>query len=182
MKRGEWKVDVNIGFWKCWAIFRADTKSISWSSRNEMICPFWWLAAAGINVHFEFWWSFSTITDYLWLKNWRERKTLPTLFSLGNLGSSEISFVAKCVNSLQLWSFDRISIERLHKISRHSFYPFPISQCLKISPNVALENFEFWHFPPIFDLLKLTCLVTLFGHKLQFFKNSPKWTIFGIFN
>ena len=42
MKRGEWKVDVNIGFWKCWAIFRADTKSISWSSRNEMICPFWW--------------------------------------------------------------------------------------------------------------------------------------------
>ena len=118
MKRGEWKVDVNIGFWKCWAIFRADTKSISWSSRNEMICPFWWLAAAGINVHFEFWWSFSTITDYLWLKNWRERKTLPTLFSLGNLGSSEINFVAKCVNSLQLWSFDRkLNIERLHKDS-----------------------------------------------------------------
>ena len=40
----------------------------------------------------------------------------------------------------------------------------------------------FWHFPPIFVLLKLTCLVTLFDHKLQVFKNSPKWTIFGIFN
>ena len=27
----------------------------------------------------------------------------------------------------------------------------------------------------------LTCLVTLFDRKLQVFKNSPKWTIFGIF-
>ena len=42
--------------------------------------------------------------------------------------------------------------------------------------------FQFWHFLPIFDLLKLTCLVTLFDRKLQVFKNSPKWTIFGIFN
>ena len=35
----------------------------------------------------------------------------------------------------------------------------------------------FWHFPPIFVLLKLKCLVTLFDRKLHFFKNSPKWTI-----
>ena len=28
----------------------------------------------------------------------------------------------------------------------------------------------------------LSCLVTLFDRKLQVFKNSPKWTIFGIFN
>ena len=33
-----------------------------------------------------------------------------------------------------------------------------------------------------FVLLKLTCLVTLFGRKLWVFKNSPKWTIFDIFN
>ena len=26
------------------------------------------------------------------------------------------------------------------------------------------------------------CLVTLLDRKLQLFKNSPKWTIFGIFN
>ena len=51
--------------------------------------------------------------------------------------------------------------------------------CLKTTQNVASE---FWHFPPIFILLKLTCLVTLFDRKLQVFKNSPKWTIFGIFN
>ena len=53
------------------------------------------------------------------------------------------------------------------------------SHCLKIIQNVA---FQFWPFPPIFVLLKLTCLVTLFDRKLQFLKNSPKWTIFGIFN
>ena len=51
-------------------------------------------------------------------------------------------------------------------------------QCLKITQNVA---FEFWHFPPIFVLLKVTCLVTLFDRKLQLFKNSPKWTLFGTF-
>ena len=28
----------------------------------------------------------------------------------------------------------------------------------------------------------MTCLVTLFDHKLTVFKNSPKLTIFGIFN
>ena len=41
---------------------------------------------------------------------------------------------------------------------------------------------KFWHFPPIFVQLKMTCLVTLFDRKLQVFKNSPNWTIFGIFN
>ena len=46
----------------------------------------------------------------------------------------------------------------------------PSAQCLKITQNVA---FEFWYFPPIFVLLKLTCLVTLFDRKLQVFKNSP---------
>ena len=37
-------------------------------------------------------------------------------------------------------------------------------------------------FSTIFVLLKVACLVTLFDRKLQVFKNSPKWTIFGIFN
>ena len=45
-----------------------------------------------------------------------------------------------------------------------------------------MSHLNFWHFPPIFVLLKLTCLVTLFDRKLQIFKNSPKWTILGIFN
>ena len=36
-----------------------------------------------------------------------------------------------------------------------------------------------WQF---FLFLKLPCLVTLHYPKLQVFKNSPKWTIFGIFN
>ena len=43
--------------------------------------------------------------------------------------------------------------------------PIPVSpkaQCLKITQNVAFE----WHFPSILDLLKLTCLVTLFDRKL----------------
>ena len=41
--------------------------------------------------------------------------------------------------------------------------------------------FSFGLFRQFFVLLKLTCLVTLFDRKLQFFKNSPNWTIFDIF-
>ena len=41
-----------------------------------------------------------------------------------------------------------------------------MSHCLKITQNVAFEFLTFWHFPPIFVLLKLTCLVTLFDRKL----------------
>ena len=53
------------------------------------------------------------------------------------------------------------------------------AQCLKITQNVS---FEFWHFQPIFTLLKFTCLVTLFDRKLQVFKYWSKCTIFVIFN
>ena len=40
------------------------------------------------------------------------------------------------------------------------------------------SNCRIW----IFQILKVTCLVTLFDHKLQIYKKSPKYTIFGIFN
>ena len=36
--------------------------------------------------------------------------------------------------------------------------------------------------PFLYVLLQLTCLVTLFDRKLQVSKNSPKWTISGIFS
>ena len=53
---------------------------------------------------------------------------------------------------------------------------------MKITQNVVFEFLNFVHFPPIFVLLNLTCLVTLFDRKLQVFKNSPKLTILGIIN
>ena len=46
-----------------------------------------------------------------------------------------------------------------------------VPHCLKITQNVV---FEFWRFPPIFVVLKLTCLVTLFDCKLQVFKKLAK--------
>ena len=51
------------------------------------------------------------------------------------------------------------------------------AQCLKITQNVAFEFLNFGIFHQF-----LSCLVTLFDRKLQVFKNSPKWTIFVIFN
>ena len=45
----------------------------------------------------------------------------------------------------------------------------------KITRNVS---FWFWHFPSIFVLWKLTCLVTLLDCNFQVFKNLSKLTIF----
>ena len=50
----------------------------------------------------------------------------------------------------------------------------------KRTKNVAFDFLE--HFPPIFVLLKVTCLVTLFDRKFQVSKKSPNLTIFGTFN
>ena len=44
-------------------------------------------------------------------------------------------------------------------------------------PKSRIWVFQFWHFPSIFVLLKVTCLVTLFDQKLHGFKNSPIWPI-----
>ena len=38
----------------------------------------------------------------------------------------------------------------------------------------VLKLVKMSHFPPNFCLIKMTCLVTLFDHKLQVFKNSLK--------
>ena len=67
-----------------------------------------------------------------------------------------------------------ISGDSLFQLKMRLFWShFQTLHCLKIIQNVAFEFLEFWHFPPIFFLLKLTCLVTLFDRKLQVFKNSP---------
>ena len=52
----------------------------------------------------------------------------------------------------------------------------------KNGSSVAFEFFDFGIFPPIFVLLKVTRLVTLFDRKLEIFKKSPKWTLFDILN
>ena len=73
-----------------------------------------------------------------------------------------------------------IGLKYIKKVSFYNIYMIILitvhnPQCLIITQNVA---FEFWHFSSIFVLLKLTCLVTLFDHKLQVIKNSTKLPIF----
>ena len=59
------------------------------------------------------------------------------------------------------------------------FHP-PHSACKLLK--MSHLNFSIWHFPPIFFLIKVTCLVTLFDRSFRFSKSSPKCTIFGISN
>ena len=89
-----------------------------------------------------------------------------------------------------VWQSSTLPSLKVNKyVDTHEYY-FLFHHKMKVWRVTLFENyskcriwiFEFWHFSPIFVLLKLTCLVTLFDRKLQVFKNSPKWTIFGIFN
>ena len=83
-------------------------------------------------------------------------------------------FYEWCSTHAAYWS--RLCVGQF-SVKQHLLY-----YCLKITKNVSFWFFQFWLIPPIFVLLKVTCLVTLFDCKLQVFKNSPKWSIFGIFN
>ena len=71
------------------------------------------------------------------------------------------------------------SLHCLCKDKARRFTPLEIVYifCLHILHKYTLfENYSkyrIWHFPPIFVLLKLICLVTLFDRKSQVFKNSP---------
>ena len=81
-----------------------------------------------------------------------------------------ISFLQAVIVQLQM-------VRSIINCSQRNIYQ--TSRCLKITQNIS---FEFWHFPPIFVQLNLTCLVALFDRKLQVFQNSPIWTIFGLFD
>ena len=84
-----------------------------------------------------------------------------------------------------------------HYYCPFSTYQFPLAPSsfirdtiLHLRPISFISGHSVWkflkqfrlNFPPIFVLLKLICLVTLFDCKLQVFKNSPEWTIFGVVN
>ena len=48
--------------------------------------------------------------------------------------------------------------------------------------STKMSHLNFWILAFSTNFCLITILKTLFDRKLQFFKNSPKWTIFGIFN
>ena len=74
-----------------------------------------------------------------------------------------------------------INLKQLWAIQFFEKYHHHYNTVFKNYSKCHIWVFQFWHFPPIFVFLKLTCLVTLIDRKLKVFKNSPKWTIFGIF-
>ena len=105
----------------------------------------------------------------------------------------DVSSIWRQLNVMWIFKRDSISLSSLSKfkylskkkwIQTSELIVIPSPE--KIPPSATVyENYYkccIWIFPPIFVLLKLTCLVTLLDRKLQVFKSSPKWTIFGIFN
>ena len=93
---------------------------------------------------------FKTQKIFLLWKNWKKKNRMRLQ------GNQNASFNNKILEMSFILVYSR-----LYRALIETF-----AHCLKITQNVA---FEFWHFPPIFVLLKLTCLVTLFERKLHFF-------------
>ena len=75
----------------------------------------------------------------------------------------------------KIWTDHKMSLKNKKKKRTQFFEITEKSKC-------PIWIFQLWHFPPIFVISKVTCLVTLFDRKIQVFKNSPKLNIFGIFN
>ena len=93
--------------------------------------------------------------------------TTKLLFSMGNHGMRRSSFFLLLFYSLSrieggflkkhyVWKSFKMSHSTL-RAKRATFIFWVDKSSLKV---------YFWHFPSIFDLLKLTCLVTLFGRNL----------------
>ena len=61
---------------------------------------------------------------------------------------------------------------------------FPPHSCIVFENHskCLIWVFQFRHFPLIFVLLRMTCLLTLFDRKLQIFRIFNKSTFLGIFN
>ena len=79
--------------------------------------------------------------------------------------------------SVAVWNFACKSFHTVSKWSKKSSNSMRASEasdayCSKITKNVSLAFYNYG----IFDLLKFTCLVTLFDSKLHIFKNSPNWS------
>ena len=101
------------------------------------------------------------------------------------------SLIAPCYCSGSLKYVHQECLQRWIKssdIKRCELCKYPFAMQAKVSLKIDFPHehivkkllkmslLKFWHFPPIFVRLKLTCLVTLFDRKLQVLKNSPKLT------
>ena len=94
-----------------------------------------------------------------------------------------INLSEKIVSSSTLLPFfTSINLMQINQEMRNflGFLIFLLSTLFENYSKCRIWIFEFWHLSPIFVLSKLTSLVTLYDRKLQVFKNSPKWTIFGL--
>ena len=86
------------------------------------------------------------------------------------------SFVLEGLEQISTPFFNRLETHRLichpyllqHKPVEPKWLD---AQCLKIT---RILIFQFGHFPPIFGLFKVTCLVTLVDFKFQVFKKVAK--------
>ena len=145
-EKREWKVDVNIGFWKCWAIFRADI--LKFSKRNDMSVFDGSLQAI---VHFEFWWSFSTLRRLSLIEKLKGKIFFQLFSHWEILASLRNRF---CCQMCQL-SPDLIFWQNFYWKATQNFQRFILHTHFHNVENYTkcrIWILWFWYFPPIFVL------------------------------
>ena len=84
---------------------------------------------------------------------WKHQLAASAVSGRSSVDSLPIS--NQCESPENLWKFNR--------------YFRILSTVFENHPKCRIWIYQFWHFPPIFVTLKLTCLVTLFDRKLLIF-------------
>ena len=90
---------------------------------------------------------------------WKHQLAASAVSGRSSVDSLPIS--NQCESPENLWKFNR--------------YFRILSTVFENHPKCRIWISQFWNFPPIFELLKLTCLVTLLDRKLQFLKYRQNW-------
>ena len=121
-----------------------------------------------------------------YMMKWLPKAKLPKVCLLTSLGRLNLGAFLDIPLNTSILLLQKRLLNLTYLKVKHDFLNVRLfgtySTLFENYPKCRIWILEFWHFPPFFVLLKLTYLVTLFDRKLQFFKNSPKWTIFGIFD
>ena len=133
----------------------------------------WSTHHSGFNGFFYIW------RELFWVCTFQSslNRIFPALYDVSELYYKKTEKKSSNCNGFVQFSWKLLWFDEFFWLKKNHFTAFFWGlRCLKITQNVAFCIFCILAFSTnVGPILKMTCLVTLFDHKLKFCKNSPNW-------